>query len=245
MDPSTSPAGSRRVEHGVDVWIVDLSVASEIVTKAQRFLAPDEIKRANAFRFQDLRDRYVIAHAVLRCLLSRSVGILPETLCFIVGKNGKPALAQFPRLRFSLSHSEALAAFAITADCEVGIDLEYVKCVPDAARVASSFFCPAEQSELARIPKHSFLQAFYTTWVRKEAYVKAVGAGLAISLDSFRVSLLPDAPAKLLAAANDDVDAWALHSLPVNAGYVGAVAYRDRTRQMSVLQSTTAARILT
>ena len=75
-------------------------------------------------------------------------------------------------------------------------------------------------------------EAFFKCWTRKEAYVKAVGNGLSIPLDSFRVTLRPGEPARLLHLDQDVslAQAWTLHNLEVTSGYAAALAYRDALR---------------
>ncbi|NJO08000.1 MAG: 4'-phosphopantetheinyl transferase superfamily protein, partial [Chloroflexaceae bacterium] len=68
--------------------------------------------------------------------------------------------------------------------------------------------------------------AFFVGWTRKEAYIKARGAGLALSLKQFVVSLTPAAPARLLATHDDPAEhtRWTLADLPPIPGYAAALA---------------------
>jgi 4'-phosphopantetheinyl transferase len=68
-------------------------------------------------------------------------------------------------------------------------------------------------------------EAFYLCWTRKEAYIKARGLGLSLSLDLFDVSLLPSDPARLLESREspDEVSRWSLRSLSPGSGYTGAI----------------------
>jgi 4'-phosphopantetheinyl transferase len=63
-------------------------------------------------------------------------------------------------------------------------------------------------------------------WTRKEAYVKALGEGLAEPLQSFDVSLVPGEPARLLrpASNSDEASCWSLLSLAPLRDYVAALA---------------------
>ena len=236
--------GSKDIQHQVEVWIVDLAVNSEVLQQALTLLSRHEIETSNRLKFENLKNRYVVAHAVLRTLLAHYLQVLPQDLHFTCGPNGKPSLTHFPQLRFNMSHSGTVAAFAFTSNCEIGIDLEGMRHVSDLPQIASNFFSEAEKLDLAQVSGTAFEQAFYRGWVRKEAYVKAIGAGLLLAFASFRVSLLPNAPPRLLAISQGDAGAWALHSFKVGAHYVGAVAYRDRSRGISFLPRTDAARIL-
>jgi len=98
--------------------------------------------------------------------------------------------------------------------------------------VATHFFSREESEDLFSLPPDERERAFFLCWTRKEAYVKAVGEGLSIPLDSFQVTLRPGEPARFL-HLNHDVSlaqAWTLHNLEVASGYAAALAYRDAPR---------------
>ena len=103
------------------------------------------------------------------------------------GPNGKPVI-QGP-VRFNVSHSGSVAAFAFAVGCELGLDVEEIRPFADLAAVAAQFFSPEEAAELAKLPRAEQELAFFRCWTRKEAYVKAVGTGLSAPLHDFQVSL--------------------------------------------------------
>ena len=94
---------------------------------------------------------------------------------------GKPLLADRDDLHFSLSHSGHWAVCAI-CDTPVGVDVELLRCT---LRIARRFFHPEELTATDSV----FLTRL---WTAKEAFVKALGRGLTIPLDSFVVHLEPD-----------------------------------------------------
>ena len=99
---------------------------------------------------------------------------------------------------------------------------------PVEEEVAERFFAPDEVTRLRSLPRAQQTQAFFACWTRKEAYVKAIGDGLLLPLDSFSVSLEPDAPAQLLRAGNDPLEPfrWQFHHFVSVPGMVGAIAAR-------------------
>jgi 4'-phosphopantetheinyl transferase len=86
------------------------------------------------------------------------------------------------------------------------------------------------------LPPSERERAFFICWTRKEAYIKAIGDGLSIPLNEFRVSLQPNEPARFIHLAHntDAAKAWMLHDLGLASEYAAAVAYRDRQRSLSV-----------
>jgi 4'-phosphopantetheinyl transferase len=223
-------------ERSVHIWPVRLEAAEEVVTALGRLLSPDEGERARRFYFDHLRRRYVIARAVLRLLLARYLETSPERIRFRYGKRGKPAV-DAGDLQFNLSHSESMALLAVTRKCEVGIDLEELRPVPDCLDLAERLFCREEAAELRSLPATDREKAFLVCWTRKEAYVKAVGDGLSALLDAFRVTLRPGEPARFLQIGDDESPdtRWALHDvsqcLPQHAA---ALAYPDASRRIHV-----------
>ena len=104
-------------------------------------------------------------------------------LCNVYGKNGKPYLGtgQGERLplMFNLSHSGTYVAAAFGTE-DVGVDVELIR--TGKQKIAQRFFAEDERKYLEKCWTD---EAFTGIWTRKEAYIKAVGTGIAMSLDSF------------------------------------------------------------
>lgn len=158
----------------------------------------DDAERARARRYAFERDRlvYVAAHALGRQLLSEWAGGAPQDWRFTVGEHGKPDVAMphgGPRLRLNLSHTNGLAAAALTEEHDVGIDVEWLDRRAPTMDLARRFFAADECAALAAVPEAEFVETFLAFWTLKEAYVKAIGKGLAQPLDSFAFTLEPPA----------------------------------------------------
>jgi 4'-phosphopantetheinyl transferase len=215
----TLPAGE------VHVWRASLERPAPVVARMRERLADDELLRADRFRFERDRSRYIVGRALLRGLLARYLDAAPEELEFEYGQFDKPALRDGPW--FNLSHSGAVALYAFSNDGEIGIDVELDDEDFASERVAERFFSPAEVSALRSLPVEAQRRAFLTCWTRKEAFIKARGDGLHLPLDSFDVTLAPDVPAALLRTAwcEGEAERWRIQDLSDNgAGYVAAVA---------------------
>jgi 4'-phosphopantetheinyl transferase len=196
----------------VHTWCVRLDVPQDLVARLYPTLSQVERNRCARFRFDRDRRRFVVAHGALRDLLGRYVGTRPGDLRFVRNGFGKPALSpEFgPRPRFNLSHSADLALIAISADADIGVDVECVRSSPDYADIARHFFSAAEVHRLNGFPGHLDAGAFLRCWTQKEAYMKARGEGFEISPASFSVFHLEST--------------WSLHALQPAPGYVGALA---------------------
>jgi 4'-phosphopantetheinyl transferase len=207
-----------------------------VVEQFRPFLTPDETDRGARFRFEHLQRSFILARGALRVLLGRYLETAPRDVEFSYGAKGKPSLAALAGLQFNASHSDGLALFAFTADCEIGVDVEAIRPMPDMEEIAKRFICAEESAELMSIPAEERDQSFFLCWTRKEAYIKATGEGLSAPLDAFRVTLRPDEPARFVHFSNDRAAAlaWTMHDLRLGPGYAGALAYRDAPRRLEI-----------
>jgi 4'-phosphopantetheinyl transferase len=157
---------------------------------------------------------------------------------FVYGLHGKPCLREDTgpaAIRFNLAHSHQLAVYVIARTREVGIDLEYMRPVPDLQQIATSAFSAREVAMLSGLPPGQQREAFYLCWTSKEAYVKAKGLGVAQPLTQFDVSLVPGKPARLLRVEGDpeETTRWSLRWLRPAPGYVAALAVEGHDWQLT------------
>ena len=229
--------------HEVHIWCANLDVPPETSARLYATLTFDERTRSARFRFERDRQRFIVAHGVLRELLGRYLQTQPGRIGYVYNAFGKPDLGpEFGgRLKFNLSHSAGLALIAIAADSNVGVDLEYIRAQSDYAEIARRFFSAAEVDQLIALPKHLYAEAFISCWTKKEAYLKACGDGLAIPLNSFSVPLTTGpahSPVDLCVASNDIVPAkrWSFYTLQPAPGYIGALAIEGSRWRLSQWQ---------
>lgn len=206
----------------VHLWRCSLDLPPVSLDEAYAVLAGDEIERARRYKFPRDRRRFIAARSFLRRTLAEYLSVSPS---FVYGAFGKPGLSPRPdiaRMEFNLSHSGDIALLAITRG-PVGVDVEQVILVSELQRMASRFFSAYENAALNEVPPDTRDFAFYRCWTRKEAFLKALGHGLAHPLDSFDVSL--DEKRPRLVAVRGDREApskWTLFHLCPAPGYVAA-----------------------
>jgi 4'-phosphopantetheinyl transferase len=228
--PPRPHAAGLELEHGtIQVWSIRLDPPAERVEQLGRFLAADEWQRANRFRFEKHRRQFVVGRGALRVLLGAYLNTPPEAVQFRYGPRGKPFLASpqdAASLQFNLSNSDELALAGFVGGPEIGVDIEYLRPMPDCEKISERFFSQSEREVLRGIPPSRKEEAFFNCWTRKEAYLKAVGEGLAASLDSFDVTLAPGDPPRMLTLEGDAARAarWSFHHLRPADDYIGAVA---------------------
>ncbi len=101
----------------------------------------------------------------------------PVRIAYRYGTGGKPDFAE-GTLHFSLSHSEQYVCCAVAGQ-EIGVDIQRMRPLKNM-RIAERFFSRRERELLESCQSEGERQElFYRIWVRKEAYAKLTGAGIA------------------------------------------------------------------
>lgn len=200
-------------EDEVHVRFCRLDVEDAALAYCETLLSPDELARANRYRFARDRRRFAVARGWLRIVLSAYAGIPAPSLTFSYTEFGKPFLGNLDNvsIAFNLSHSDDFAAFAVTKNIRVGIDIESGGSLSDCRSLAKRFFHPTEVEELGCLPEAEYRSAFLHAWTRKEALLKAIGTGLHTCLRDALVSVLPDEPPRIRQAP--DNGCWNVYSL--------------------------------
>jgi len=217
------------IRDGVDVWRIKLARPTGEVAALERMLDSAERTKASMFRFERDRSRFVVAHAVLRRILGDYIGVEPRRLRFSALSGGKPVVScdgMTSTLNFNLSHSGDLALCAVS-DREVGVDCERVRSHQDVQLVSRQFFSSDEADAVDGLSGLDQTRVFYRTWVRKEAYVKATGRGLACDTTSFTLEKCGDG---MRVHDGERVgrtdDAFYVYDLPDVDDYFAAIALR-------------------
>lgn len=160
----------------VHVWRVALDEWPAGAT-AESFSA-EEQDRAGRLRFEPDRSAFLASRAALRLILGRYLGRNPAAVRFACGSPGKPSIIEGGDLSFSLSRSRPQAVVAVTRGRAVGVDVERIRPDVDIEALARHFLSPTEAEALRAVPEPGRRAAFFARWTRKEAMIKATGAGL-------------------------------------------------------------------
>lgn len=221
------------------VWRIRLSQSESVVRALERHLSADEVRRADRYHLGLDRTRYVIAHGALRELLSEYTAHTPRGVSFDHTATDKPFLSNDrgeQHLRFNLSHSGEWAVVALALSTDLGIDIEQIDSNVSTEAVAKRFFSRSEFEALQSVPLEQRTIAFFSTWTRKEAYLKARGEGIANRLRNFSISIDPEQIPLLLTDSMDPSAAlrWRLYDLEITPGYAAALAAEGSTHQIHV-----------
>jgi 4'-phosphopantetheinyl transferase len=214
--PTIYAAASRSIEcaHGVigEILCVTLQRSVTTIESLRRLLSAEELARADRFKFETDRRRYIAGRAALRQVLGRSLNTEPAAIEFTNGRHGKPTLAGAHRaavLNFNLSNSHELAIIALCRGCEIGIDVEYIRTLNHESGLAKRYLSAGEFQAYQSRPKQDRTPMFFKHWTRTEAVVKALGTGL-----GFPRANVEGSPH------------WSLASFEPAAGYIAAIAIK-------------------
>jgi 4'-phosphopantetheinyl transferase len=218
----------------VALWAVVLDAPPEVVQRIRRVLSAGEEARAASFRFDLHRMRFIVARAALRSILGGYLRVAPRELELVYGPRGKPALSRSPSLHFNLSHSEGLALVAATRVGRIGVDLERIRPLDDLEGLARTFFSPGEQARFRALPDRSKLPALIACWTQKEAFLKALGEGVALPFESLDLWLAPGEALRTLSFREESgrSSTWSLRELRPASGYAGALALEGRVDEL-------------
>jgi 4'-phosphopantetheinyl transferase len=180
------------------------------LARLQALLSRDERARSRRFHFEHDRRDFVAAHGLLRQALSRAADVPAESWRFQADVYGKPALvddqAGTPPLAFNLTHARGIVGCVVACAAAVGIDAEIVRPAVATPEMAARCFVGEELRLLERATADAYAVTFAELWTLKEAYIKAVGAGLSLALDSFCFSF--EGVDRLSVAGVPDADMW-------------------------------------
>ena len=174
----------------VHIWHFSLDQFYWCIEKLKKNLSSEEKQRANSFLFKRDRLRYQTIHGLLREILGLYLNIPPISLKFYSGPYGKPYID--PSLNsigicFNISLSNGIALVGITLRREIGVDIEEMHKISEVESLVQTQFADYEKKKFYSLSNNQKLPFFYSCWVRKEALLKAISAGIGNDLSRFNV----------------------------------------------------------
>ena len=225
--------GIKLLPNEVHIWRENLDNAKPFLEDLTRILSEDELVRARRFHFEQHRQRFIAARAILRDILSRYLNIEPCEINFGYEARGKPFLEQNlheNKLSFIVSHSQNLALYAVSLNNSIGVDLECISSTTDVVSLAQRFFSPSEFAVIESAPQEQQHQLFFRYWTCKEAYLKATGTGLK-DLQKVEISLTAEQPAELMIPNISNSGEWSLLEIKPFADCAATVAVQGKDLQ--------------
>ena len=213
----------------IDVWRIPQNLDQDQLEQYRAILSGDELERCDRFKSEQRRREFIIGRGTLRTLIGQHLALDPSTFEFAYSEHQKPCLSTTvtgPTVAFNLTHSHGLVLIALTLERRIGIDIEYLRPDVDFRKLARRFFSKQESQSLEAYPDAYLPAAFFACWTRKEALLKAIGAGIAFGLRDFSVSVDPLEREVELHTHWDQAEAarWSILNLDLEQDYAAAVA---------------------
>lgn len=178
----------------------------------------DRIRRFH--RIQDAQ-RSLVSDVLVRQIITNKLGQKNEDIVFEYNEYGKPALKQQQDFCFNTSHAGDWVVCAVHS-LPVGIDVEHIQ--PIEFDIAKRFFHLEEYQELMQKEASERLSYFYELWTLKESYIKAVGKGLSIPLNSFSFRIQSE---DILFKSKEDIRNYSFKQYKLDTDYKMAVCGMD------------------
>jgi 4'-phosphopantetheinyl transferase len=207
----------------IQLWWASLAVSDSELERLRTMLSPDELQRADRFQIATAARRFVAARAALRTVLSRATDRDPKDVEFRFGEHGKPRLAT-PGPLFNASDSGDFVVIAL-AVVEVGVDIELLRSLRHAERLARRICTDRERRVLERLTEEERDALLLRLWTCKEAALKAVGIGLPGGARNVEVEISSNGQPRMRSLPGTD-DEWSLLSPTLHPSLICSTVVR-------------------
>ncbi|MFZ4826285.1 MAG: 4'-phosphopantetheinyl transferase family protein [Phototrophicaceae bacterium] len=217
----------------VHIWRASLQPDAISLVRSQLALNVAELEKANRQYFDRDRVRSILARGYLRRILAKYLAMEACEIQFNYTEKGKPFVvgSQNPLgLTFNISHSANMFVCAVAKNRQVGIDVEQIREIRTLNGMIRIALSTKEQASFALLPKQDQLFAFFNSWTSKEAYLKAIGMGIAFGLQAVEVVFDPARAVELLRINGDraQVAKWTIKRISPHSGYIAATVVEGR-----------------
>ena len=216
----------------VDVWCARTPAIddSATLTALEKHLTRLELSQEAQYRLPELKIQYCLSRVLTRTVLGRLAGCDAHSLEFELGPHGKPQLCNPCDWQgsFNISHTRGAVLLAVASQGHVGIDVE--RCDRRVnLDLADRYFAKREidQLQVANAPQRA--RRFLEFWTLKEAFIKALGTGLATPLHSFAFQLTSETGPRVETydEAIGPAPRWAFRQFEFEDEFIAAVAVVD------------------
>lgn len=230
--------GALEVARGdIHLWAFSLDLDAGAIGHCWKVLSSRERTCAYRFVYEKDRNRFVLAHGLVRHMLARYLDTSAESISFDAGPAGKPKLkGHSHRISFNLSHSSARAVVAVSDGRDVGVDVEQERRDVDVLAISRTSFFRSEFEAICSAPPAQRYSVFFRYWVAKEAVLKGEGFGLGVPLDQFEVLFTGDNDSALVRSfdkARLRAD-WTVRMLSLGQGWPVAVSALGQEWRLSI-----------
>lgn len=223
----------------IDLWYthVEKATTPELLRLYREWMTSEELERGARFLFEPVREQFLVTRGLVRWVLSNYCDVEPHEWVFEAGPHGKPSVLRPDTQRpvFNISHTAGLIICGVSQAGPLGVDVECLERDKPFEELARRYFAPDEVDWFERTSPNERQQSFFRIWTLKEAYIKAVGKGLAIPLDSFQlVPPVAGQPSIRFSDVNEPTHHWSFGQLQLGNRFQLAIASGTGQSHLSV-----------
>lgn len=146
-------------------------------------ISKERAERAKRFHSSCDAAIYALSELLARYAIFDAFGI--SEIKINSNKYGKPLLEEQKGMHFNVSHSGDIIVCAVSS-YDVGIDIEFMReC--NYLKIAKRVFSESEYLFLHNSAEREKKERFFEIWTMKESYIKYIGKGFSLPLNSFSV----------------------------------------------------------
>ena len=149
-------------------------------------------------------ERREVSRRCVRDILARHLDCRAEDVPLGRSDDARPTVNGMGGPSFSVAHSARAMVLAVGQRAQLGVDVERVWSGARFTELFGRFLSEREARQLVFLPSADRQTAFLRTWVRKEAYLKAVGGGVPAGRCRFSVSVALDEPPAIISTELED-----------------------------------------
>lgn len=201
------------------------------IDKLENYISKEKREKVNKFYKIEDKVRGLYGELLIRKMIIEKLNIKNKDIVLKTSKYGKPYLQGFENLFFNISHSGKYVVCSL--DCNlIGIDIEEIQPI-DAEGIAKNSFTFKEQNYILKEDKlEEKIKRFYEIWTLKESFIKCVGKGLYMPLDSF--SIYPDEKNNLILEYSEDKNKYSLKRIEVDKEYKMSVCSENPNLDLKI-----------
>jgi len=225
--PTSLNCSEHVADNAAHLWLLDINqFTAGHYACAEQIMSNAERERAQ--KFVRGKNEYIASRWLLRKVLGRYTNVAPAAVEFLYADKGKPYLPQGD-IHFSLSHSGHWALLAVAKTELIGVDIEELKPARDLLGIAENYYHPKEFAYLRTLKEEAQHAYFYRLWTLKEAFLKAIGAGISAGLEKIQFDIAGDnIKAQIAASLSADTDEWQFHQWAMTTQDYCALAGKSR-----------------
>jgi 4'-phosphopantetheinyl transferase len=215
-------------EDEVVAWHAHIDVFAtrpEMRARAEHLLAAQDRGRFDRFRHEPDRLMFLLGRAMAKSMVGRSLGVGPAAWEWHEGPHGRPEVRDpMCPIRFSVAHSAGLVVCAVAHSRDVGVDVEDLQRRPPDPLVVTRYCSPREAAEIHGASTE-WPARFLSYWTLKEAYLKARGLGISVTLSDIEFTLNGAEPRIAFHGSLSGTDNhWRFHLERIGDRYLMALA---------------------